>query len=598
MSWLKKIFGQSARKNYFPPPSAEGPPQPEGYWSIIVDANGDTVTDRPPAATDFLARRPIDYIDGGTEPAFKKDPRLNEKENTRNLVDYEIRSQKNKEHLQKAVFLLSQTDDGARLLSKAKQMGFRLVFNDDLCKERNASGLCDYANKQIPLASGSSAANVALTLKHELQHMEDIKNGMSYGLSDTPRSAILLDRALEGNARVSEAVAAAEALIGSPQGPARQFRTAALFNELWRACPQMAQEAQAALPQAAENKWTTFAAKVLPAYFRETATLALYEKDYFKFIDKYVPDTSRSIKAAKDGPYQDLAAHQKYVDSVRSNANTLFTNDRWTADKIAPLLTIRGMPYMKEIAEKGFSLASEAATALTATAPALFEKLKQNIRTVLPESEKPTLLDLPVQKTAIVLPALPNPYAGYTSKLETEAFTPIQLPNRVDGRSLNNGLRDHEFTTKLFNDAFKAMKSGATDTDRIHYVVNDYLHRNAGIANVRGLMDNLLEAGLRAPIGAFPEKYLFDLRARATLSVRYHKDGQGSDISPNEAKLLDHWQQMKDKGMDPLWIDASNKQASWVAQDGHSDVWEKEVLSYLKDRPADAKSPAPAQAKQ
>lgn len=598
MSWLKKIFGQSARKNYFPPPPAEGPPQPEGYWSIVVDANGDTVTDRPPAATDFLARRPIDYIDGGTEPAFKKDPQLNERENTKNLVDYEIRRQKNKEHLQKAVFLLSQTDDGARLLSKAKQMEFRLVFNDDLCKERNASGLCDYANKKIPLASGSSAANVALTLKHELQHMEDIKNGMSYGLSDTPRSAILLDRVLEGNARVSEAVAAAEALLGSPQGPARQFRTAALFNELWRACPQMAQGAQSALPQAAENKWTAFAAKVLPAYFRETATLALYERDYFKFIDKYVPDVSNSIKAAKDGHYQDRAAHQRYVDSARNNANTLFTKDRWTAENISPLLTIRGMPYMKEIAEKGFSLASEAATMLTATSPALFEKLKQNIRTVLPESDKPALLDLSVQKATPNLPALPNPYAGYTSKLETEAFAPIQMPSRLDGGKLTNGQRSNESTTQIFNDAFKAMKSGATDTDRIHYVVNSYLHQNARVANVRGLVGQLLEAGLRAPIGAFPEKYLVDLRARATLSVRMFKEGHGSDISPQEAKLLDHWQQMKDKGMDPVWIDAANKQASWVAKDGHSDVYEKEVLGYLKDRPASTKIPAPAQAKQ
>ncbi|MFN7113629.1 MAG: DUF6782 family putative metallopeptidase [Alphaproteobacteria bacterium] len=595
MSWLKKIFGQSARKNYFPPPPANEPPQPEGAWMMIVDENGDAVTNRPPAATDFLARRPVEYLDGGTEPAFKKDPRLNELENTKNLVDYEIRRQRNKEHLQKAVFLLSQTDDGARLLAKARQMDFRFVFNDDACKERNASGLCDYANKQIPLASGRSAANVALTLKHELQHMEDIKKGMRYDLSDTPRSAILLDRTLEGNARVSESVTAAEALLGSPRGPARQFRTAALFNELCRNCPQMAQEAHQALPQAAEGKWANFAAKVLPAYFRETGILALYERDYFKFIDKFVPDVSNSIKAAKEGYYQDRDAHQKYVDYARNNANTLFTNDRWKAENVAPLVTICGIPYMHEIKEKGFSLASEAATALTATAPALFEKLKQNIRTVLPESEKPALLDLPVQKAALALPVQPNPYAGYTSTLETPPFAPIQMPNRLDGSRLTNGMRSNESTTELFNNAIKAMKSGFTDTDRIHYVVHSYLHNNAGIANIRGLVSDLLEAGLRAPIGAFPEEYLFDLRARATLSVRFHKDGQDSSLSPHEVKLLDHWQQMKDKGMDPVWIDAANKQASQVAKDGHSDYCEKEVLSYLKDRPSAEKTAAPAQ---
>lgn len=573
MGWLRNIFGQSARKNYFPPPAADGPPQPEGNWSIIVDENGDRVTNRPPAATDFLARRPIDYIDGGTEPAFKKDPRLSEAQNTQNLVDYEIRSRKNHDHLQKAVFLLSQTDDGARLLAKAKQMEFRLVFNDDLCMEKNALGLCDYANKQIPLASGQSAAEVALTLKHELQHMEDIKNGMVYGLSDTPRSAILLNRALEGNARVSEAVAAAEALIGSPRGPARQFRTAALLNEFWRACPQMAQEADSAMKHAAEGQWTSFAAKVLPAYFRETGTLAIYDENYYKFIDKYVPDVSNSMKAAKDGEYQHRAAHQRRVDQTRNNANTLFTQDRWTAETVAPLLTIRGIPYMTDIAQKGFSLASDATVALTAKAPALFEKLKQNIRIVLPESTKPALLDLPVQKALPPVAPPLNAYAGYRSKLEPEAFAPIRMPDRTDGSRLSDGMRSHENTTQIFTEAFAKMKSGATDTDRIHYVVNHYIHQNKGVANVRGLVGNLLEAGLLAPIGAFPEEYLFDLYKRATLSVRMHVDGRGSDIDPREAKLLDHWQQLKDKGMDPIWIDAANQKASWVARDGGGDFY-------------------------
>jgi len=595
MSWLKNIFGPSARKSYFPPPTADGPPQPEGNWSIIVDENGDRVTDRPAAATDFIARRPVEYIDGGTEPAFKKDPRLSEPENAQNLVAYEIRSQKNKEHLQKAVFLLSQTDDGARLLSKAKQMDFRLVFNDDLCMEQNALGLCDYANKQIPLASGQSAAEVALTLKHELQHMEDIKNGMHYGLSDTPRSAILLNRVLEGNARVSEAVAAAEALIGSPQGPARQFRTAALFNEFWHACPQMAQEAQNAMNHAADGKWTQFAAKVLPAYFRETPTLAAYDERYYKFIDKYVPDVSNSIKAAKDGEYQHRAAHQKRIEQTRSNANTLFTQDRWNAETVAPLLTIRGLPYMQDIAQKGFSLASDTAVALTVKAPALFEKLKQNILTVLPESSKPALLDLPAQKETPLAAAPPNPYGRYTSKLEAEPFSAIRLPDRIDGSKLSNGMRSNESTTQIFTEAFRNMKSGATDTDRIHYVVNTYLHQNAGVANVRGLVGNLLDAGLRAPIGAFPEKYLFDLYKRVTLSTRMHADGHGTDISPQEAKLLDHWQQLQNKGLDPIWIDAANQKASRVAHDGGNHFYEDHLRALLKAPPsAGTAKPAPA----
>lgn len=538
------------------------------------------------------------YVDGGTEPVFKKDPARSEAENVQEMIAYEIRRQKNKEHLNKAVFLLSQTDDGVRLLQMAKDLNFTLVFDNAACSEANAVGLCDYTNRKIPLAEGRSAAEVALTLKHELQHMEDSSKGMTYDLTDTPRNAILVTRALEGNARVSEAVLAAEAMIGSPRGPARQFRTAALFNAMWQKNPEIAREADAALGDAGAGKWTSFAAKVLPAYFRATATLAYYDHKYFQYIDKYVPDVSRSIKAAKEGDYQHRAAHQHRVDQARSNAETLFTQDRWTPEKISGLLTVRGLPYMQESGKKGFSFAGNVAVALTAKAPALFEKLKQNIKTVLPESDKPAQLDLPVASGEKIMPPPLNPYARYTSKLDTENFSPICFPNRIDGQKLTNGMRTHESTTQLFHDAFKNMQSGKTDTDRIHYTISTYLHDNRGIANVRGLVSHLLEAGLRAPIGAFPEEYVFDLYGRATLSMRGNNPGQNPSLNPAEIKLFDHWQQLKDSGMDPVWINAENKKASWVANDGGTDTYIKQVQRMLKDSPLAAQSsPAPASLK-
>jgi len=588
MGWLSNFFRKAARKSYFPPSAVDSPPQPEGHWSIIVDENGDRVTNRPLAATDFLARRPVDYIDGGTEPVFKKDPRLNEIQNLQNRVDYEIRSRNNREHLQKAVFLLSQTDDGRRLLNKAKDMGFSLVFDRESCMEANAVGLCDYANKRIPLAEGRSAAEVALTLKHELQHMEDINNGMVYGLSDTPRSAILRNRVLEGNARVSESVAAAEALLGSPHGPQRQFRTAALMNILWNKIPEMAKEADNALEHAAEGKWTQFAAKVLPAYWRETRTLAYYDKNYYEYINKYVPDVKNSMQAAeaaaKAGDYRKRAEHQERVDWARYNAEKVFTQDRWNAETISPLLTIRGLPYMQDIAQKGFSLASDAAIALTAKAPALFEKLKDNIRTVLPDSNKPAWLDLPVMKKDTPSSPTANPYAAYRTNLEPEAFAPLRFPDRIDGEmSRNDGIRSNERMTRLFNDTFKNnedRRTGNTDIDRVNYALGDYLHQQQGYSNVRGLVNNALEAGLLAPMGAFPKEYLVDLYGRMPFNSR--KNGN-IDISPQEAKLIDHWQQMKDKGMDPMWIDEKNKKASVVAGGMDNDPHVRWLLVALKD---------------
>ena len=44
-------------------------------------------------------------------------------------------------------FLLSQTEDGRRLLHKAKEEGFRFVFDADRMRNEGAVGLCDYKNK-------------------------------------------------------------------------------------------------------------------------------------------------------------------------------------------------------------------------------------------------------------------------------------------------------------------------------------------------------------------------------------------------------------------------------------------------------------------
>lgn len=595
MGFLARIFGTSARKDYFPPPPADAPPQPQGEWNIVVNASGDRVTNRPPAATDFLARRPVDYIDGGTEPAFKKDPRLDEPHNALNLVDYEMRRERNREHLQKAVFLLSQTDDGRRLLHLAKDLKFKLVFDSDACAEANAVGICDYANKKIPLAEGRSAAEVALTLKHELQHMEDIKNGLDYNLNDTPRSAILANRALEGNARVSEAVAVAESLIGSPRGPERQFRTAALFNCMWNKLPEMAQATDAAMKDAAEGKWTSFAAKIFPAYFSETRTLAFYDDKYFQFIDKYVPDVSDSIAAVKKGYYDDRGGHNRRVETARGYANMLFTDDRWTPEKIAKVITIRQQAYLPaDVADKkSFSLGNPAATALTPDAPALFAKLKENIKALLPESDKGALLDLPVMQQKPSSMPKPSPYGAHHSQLEPEAFTPIRMPDRIDGDIGSDGVARNAFFSKYFTDMKTNMPSGQTEIDRVNYTVLTYISHNKGIANLRGLVGNLLEAGLRAPIGAFPYEYLQDLWGRAVSGVRYPEAENRSSLSPQELKLFGHWKQMQENGMDPMWIDKDNKQLSWVARDSTQNFYGQMLADMIGEPPADARGRKP-----
>lgn len=591
MGLFQKIFSKAARKSYFPPPPAEGPPQPEGYWSIIVDENGDRVTNRPPAATDFIARPAVEYIDGGTHPPYTKNPALNESQNVQNLVDYEIRAHKNREHLQKAVFLLSQTDDGARLLRLAKDMKFTIVFDPEQVAEEKAVGLMDYANKKIPLAEGRSAAEVALTLKHELQHMEDVSKGLSYGLQDKPKNAQLVNRALEGNARVSESVAAAEAMMGSPHGPARQFRTAALFNNLWHKNPEIGKAAYDALDDAAAGKWTSFAAKILPAYFTQESTLAYYDERYAKFIDKYVPDVANSIKGAAEGDYRYREAHKRRVEQTRANAQTLFTLDRWTPDKISALLTIRNHPYMNGEGGKGFSLASDAAIALTKGAPALFAKIKANIEAVLPGSDKPAQLDMPVMPDKKPVAYAASPYNAWQPVKLEEEFQPIRMPDRIDGMMMTDGNRANAYRTEVFNDEYNRMKTGGTDLDRVNFTVSQYFYNNRGGGNYRGLVSGLVDAGLRAPIGAFPDEYLFDLYGRMAIGVRNGTAGQKITLalSPQELQLVDHWQQLSDKGFDPVWIDAKHEKDSWVSQD-------KQIIFYAKHLAAGLKPPGQGKA--
>ena len=172
MSIFSGLFGRSAGIT-----APKEPPVPTGEWQLIVDKSGNPVNDRPAAIGDMLARRPVQYHYGGTIPGYKPDKSKSLTENMAARTDYEMRSIENRALLDKAIFLLSQTDDGRRLLNTALSQEFTFVFDPERTQKEGAAGLCDYTNKLIPLNEGSTPEQVALTVKHELQHMEDIKNG-------------------------------------------------------------------------------------------------------------------------------------------------------------------------------------------------------------------------------------------------------------------------------------------------------------------------------------------------------------------------------------------------------------------------------------
>lgn len=554
-------------------PVPETIPVPTGAWSLIVDENGDQVVTRQPRNTDMLARPAVAYLYGGTQPEFKMDKSGDRFQNVQGVVDYECRAQRNKEYLDKAVFLLSQTDDGRRLLDVARHNKFTLLFDNTRVAEEGAVGLCDYAGKVIPLAEGRSPAEVALTLKHELQHMEDISKGVTYGANDTPQTARMAERALEGNARVSEAVAAAEMLLGSPNGPEQQFRTPALARNFWHKNQPMAEEAQKALALAKKADWNAFATKVFPAYFRQVPTLEYYDQRYADYAKSVVPEvTAEQLKTQK-------------VQQAVAIAERLFSQNR-SADDIAGAITMRGVKYLK-----GAALLTEAAQAVTEKALPVLQEAKQKLLKILPGATTAAGLDAKAsaQKTE---PRLPNPYKPFLSELTgPDVFEPIVMPNRIDGGYYTTGERHNAAVSAFMQKEMDGMKSGRTELDRLHYSINTYLHRGAGYANQRGLVSDLVEAGLRAPVGAFPSEYLQDLYGRMYSAARDGVTGDNSPLSKQELKLISHWQDMKDRGMDPVWISAEMKSQSYVGTDKMVENYAGYLVRGLKSPAVAANNP-------
>ncbi len=545
-------------------------PVPAGAWSLIVDENGDRVVTRPPRATDMLARPAVQYLYGGTQPEFKMEQSADRFHNLQGVIDYECRAQRNKEYLDKAVFLLSQTDDGRRLLDLARHNKFTILFDPSRVAEQGAVGLCDFGQKVIPLAEGRSPAEVALTLKHELQHMEDMSKGVTYNANDTPKTARMADRALEGNARVSEAIAAAEMLLGSPDGPVQQFRTPALCRNFWHKNQPMAEEAQAALPLAKKGDWAAFAAKVFPAYFRQTATLEIYDVKYAEYAKSVMPDaTADHMKPEK-------------TRQAKAIAERLFSQSR-SADDIAGSITLRGKQYLNPAV-----LLSEAGQAVAEKALPILSQVKAQLLKILPDAPTAAGLDA-IASTQKPEPRLPNPYKPFLSELTgPDVFEPIVMPNRLDGGYYTTGERHHAVITEFMAQQMDGMKSGRTEMDRMNYCIGNYIHRGAGRANLRGLVGDLLEAGLRAPVGAFPSEYLQDLYGRMYTAAQHGATGDNSPLSRQELKLISHWQDMKDRGLDPVWISGEMKAQSYVGSDSMIETYAKYLVQGLKTPAAPA----------
>lgn len=501
---------------------------------IHVDRNGDQIVDREPGLDDFVARPAAPFRYGGTIPVYVPgEASSSMAEATKKClerVEYEIRAQRNRILIEKAVFKLSQTDDGLRLLKKAWDADFRFVFDHERVEAVGAAGLCSYDKKTIALGEGLTVASVELILKHELQHFEDFCNGVSRNAEHTLQSAVIASRGVEANARVSEAVYAMQMMYGRPDGPDNQFRSAEAIHEFQRTQPEMALAALKNKKPAKEGRWQEFANAVFYSYYRQQSTLEYY--------DGYIADSY--CKALEKGKGAAIGS--------------ILTKDIWNGEKLAEKLTICGKVFLRgaEILNDDFfkGLTGAAVHAL------------RNIRASLQKSrdaggESAKGLEIPMRKMTVgqalkgVAESLRSSFtrAVVFHPPSEKPFDPFVYPARIDGIRHTDGRKQNAASAENFNKGVKTQTSGYTEIDKIHFAMSDYIRHEP--QNIFGAVNSLLEAGMRMPIAAFTPEYLHDLHRRVRQTAG--KSPEHSMLSGEEIKLFSHWQEMEKRGFDPIW---------------------------------------------
>lgn len=511
-------------------------PKPVPPYTRIVDKNGDEIVGRKPDGRDFLARPPVPFEYAGTIPKFNPNDYHSFQEKMGAAMEHAARASINKQNIEKAVFLLSQTEDGRRLLGKAERMGFKFVFDHGKTANEGAVGLCDYSNKIIPLAEGRNPEAVALTLKHELQHMEDIEKGITYHSNCTLLSSIMGDRALEANARVSEAVAAAELYLGDPQGPQQQFRSSTLFAHFFHSKPAVAEAAFQNLNSAKAGEWGAFALPVFKAYQKLVGTLNYYDQ---RLAEMYTGILQNRVIDSERVPIMSCFAQEQMWEQ----------NQQALKDKI----TIKNKPtFLPD--EREMDLASPEYTKFSDVARASLNEVLDKAKKWIPVEFDliTTGLFAPNRKADTAERVPETPFTNYGAE---EPFKAIQHPERYDEHFIGGKARYAE-TTEFFQRHYKHYTAYESELDKISLATQEIGSYNT--QNMYGVVTDLVEAGMRVPIAALPFEYTLLLCRNAKRTV---ETGEMA-FSQTDLKLIRHWQRMSDKGLDPVYGSAELKETT------------------------------------
>jgi len=394
----------------------------------------------------------------------------------------------------------------------------------------------------------------------------------------------MADRALEANARVSESVAAVEALQGSPRGPERQFRTSALFRNFFRSKPQMAQAAYQNMALAESGQWNGFARTVFDQYFNEHGILDGYDKRQVE--KRFDNDEDRGIEPPKP---PDLS---KPVSSLQCNRadhslaavteekqrywtaklDGLAESDRWVhnQDAIKQGITIRGgRPYL--VGENEPDLTTAQYIGFGSEAQETLDQHLKTARLYAPErvDEIETGLQAPQRKDT-EQPGQSNPF---TADPVSDDFQIIALPNRHDFQGYEGSQRESHYTfvTKAFEAEYDRIGNGLSELDRISHAI-EFANMNG---NIQGKVKEFVNSGFRAPIAALPAEYIMHLSRIADYVC---KNGGAPQDCDAEMTLINHWKELSDRGLDPIYGTEELQKGSFTFDNEARPYYE----SYLK----------------
>lgn len=111
---------------------------------------------------------------------------------------------------EEAIFILSQSETGRRLMQNAIGAGYGVVFVDD--PDKNLRGYVDWEQKLVFLAKETDPRLLALTLGHELAHVsQHVNGGVNINvIKDHPLHTLKKFLAIEADARAYEIIIALE----------------------------------------------------------------------------------------------------------------------------------------------------------------------------------------------------------------------------------------------------------------------------------------------------------------------------------------------------------------------------------------------------